>query len=46
MPPEVLAILPELPEELQYRFVDRRLALVDNHAHIIVDFVDNALPSS
>ena len=45
MPPDILAALPRLPEELQYRFVGRRLILLDTRAHIIVDYVDNALPA-
>lgn len=45
MPPDILAALPRLPEELQYRFVGRRLILLDTKAHIIVDYVDNALPA-
>ena len=44
MPPEVLKALPELPEELEYRFVGDDLILLDPHAHIIVDFIRNALP--
>ena len=46
MPPEVLQNLPELLEELEYRFVGDRLTLVDVHAHTIVDFVSNALPGA
>ena len=44
MPPEVLAALPELPKELEYRFVGRALILLDPHAHIVVDLVPAALP--
>lgn len=44
MPPEVLTALPELPEELEYRFIGDDLILLDPHAHIIVDFIPNALP--
>jgi hypothetical protein len=44
MPPEVLAVLPPLPEELNYRFIGNSLLLLDTQAHIIVDFIDNALP--
>lgn len=46
MPPEVLQELPELPEELEYRFVGASLALVDVHAHIIADYVPGALPGA
>src|SRR5512143_776392 len=44
VPPQVLAGLPVLPDELEYRFIGRRLILLDVHAHIIIDFVDNAIP--
>lgn len=44
MPIQVLAVLPGLPEELEYRFVGDRLVLLDADAHLIVDYMDNALP--
>jgi hypothetical protein len=44
MPPDVLAALPQLPEELQYRFVGSRLILLDSKAHIVVDYVSDVLP--
>jgi hypothetical protein len=44
MPPQLLAALPKLPEELEYRFIGERLILFDHHAHVIVDYVDRALP--
>jgi hypothetical protein len=44
MPPKVIEALPKLPEELEFRFVGDRLILFDHHAHIIVDYVDRALP--
>ena len=44
MPQEVLQTLPVLPDELEYRFIGRRLVLLDAHAHIIVDYIDDALP--
>lgn len=44
MPPEVLQALPALPAELEYRFVGDALILHDTHAHIVVDFVPDALP--
>jgi hypothetical protein len=46
MPPEVLAVLPKLPEGLEYRFVGDALILLDGPAHIIVDFVPRALPNA
>jgi hypothetical protein len=44
MPVHVLAVLPPLPAELEYRFVNRDLALWDAHANVIVDFIKCALP--
>jgi hypothetical protein len=44
MPPQVLEFLPKLPEELEYRFLGNRLILMDVHAHVIADFVENAIP--
>jgi hypothetical protein len=44
VPPQVLAGLPRLPDDLEYRFIGRRLILLDVHAHIIADFIDNAIP--
>jgi hypothetical protein len=44
MPPQLLSALPKLPEELEYRFIGERLILFDHHAHIIVDYIDRALP--
>jgi hypothetical protein len=44
MPPQVLAMLPKLPEELEYRFIGNRLILLDVHAHTIADYIENALP--
>ena len=40
MPHPVLAALPKLPEELEYRFLGTRLILLDTHADIIVDFTN------
>jgi hypothetical protein len=44
MPPHLLAALPPLPDELQYRFMNRDLVLLDVHANVIVDFIRKALP--
>ena len=44
MPPDVLRNLPALPTELEYRFVGEHLILFDKDAHIVVDYVMNALP--
>lgn len=45
MPPEILKALPKLEEILEFRFVGRHLILMDVPAHLIVDIVDNAMPS-
>jgi hypothetical protein len=45
VPPQILQLLPKLPEDLDYRFIGDRLLLVDLHAQIVVDFIENALPS-
>jgi hypothetical protein len=42
VPPQVLAQLPKLPEELEYRFIRTSLILFDPHAHLIADFVESA----
>ena len=44
MPPDVLKALPTLPEEMEYRFVGTHFILFDQHAHIIPDFIPDALP--
>ena len=44
MPPKLLAGLPQIPEELQYRFMNRDLILWDVHANIVVDFIKQAMP--
>ncbi len=44
VPPQVLASLPKLPKEIEYRFVGDDLILLDIQAHIIIDLVADALP--
>jgi hypothetical protein len=44
VPPQVLQTLPKLSEDLEYRFVGDWLILLDVHAHLIADYIDNALP--
>ena len=44
--PTLLAALPPLPPELQYRFFDRDLVVIDVHADLVVDVMENALPAS
>ena len=43
VPPNVLASLPELPMEIEYRFVGKHLILRDARANIIIDYMPNAL---
>ena len=43
-PPTLLLKLPELPQELAYRFVGRDLTLKDIKAGLIVDLIPNAIP--
>jgi hypothetical protein len=45
VPPEVLQTLPELTEDLEYRFIGDALILLDAHAHVVADFIDNAIPT-
>jgi len=44
MPPQVLQTLPMLSEDLEYRFINDDLIILDAHAHVIADFIDNAIP--
>jgi hypothetical protein len=44
VPYQVLAVMPPLPDELEYRFIGTRLVLLDARAHLVVDFMDDALP--
>ena len=44
MPPDILDELPPLPKQLQYRLVDRDLALLDMHADLVVDILPGAVP--
>ena len=43
VPPNLLASLPKLPEELEYRVVGNDLILRDVPANLIVDFIPNAI---
>jgi hypothetical protein len=42
VPPQLLAALPRLPAELQYRMIGHALVLWDHHANLIVDFLPGA----
>ena len=43
-PPEMLAKLPPLPKDIDYRFVDKHLILRDSRANTIIDYIPNAIP--
>ena len=43
-PPEILAALPKLPKDIDYRFVDKYLILRDSRANTIIDYIPNAIP--
>lgn len=45
VPPQVLQTLPELTEDLEYRFVGDWLVLLDSHAHLIADYLKDVLPN-
>jgi hypothetical protein len=44
MAPNILAQLPVLPKELEYRIVGKSLIIRDIDANLIVDFMPNAVP--
>ena len=44
VPPKLLAQLPTIPEELEYRLLDRRLLLRDRDANVIVDVLVGVEP--
>jgi hypothetical protein len=43
VPPNLLAALPKLPEDLEYRIINKDLILLDVHANLIVDYIQNAI---
>jgi hypothetical protein len=43
-PPTLLANLPKLPPELEYRIVGRELVLLDTKSNLIIDLLPDALP--
>jgi hypothetical protein len=43
VPPNLLANLPQLPEDLEYRIIGRTLILRDVHANLIVDYLPKAI---
>ena len=44
VPPLLLAKLPMLPDNLQYRFIDRHMVILDGDTQMIIDYVSNVLP--
>lgn len=44
VPPLLLANLPQLPDNLQYRFFGRHVVILDGDVEIVVDYVANAVP--
>jgi hypothetical protein len=45
IPPPVFAVLPELPDAVEFRFVGPQLILFDSRANLVIDFIRNALPA-
>ena len=43
IPPNILASLPPLPEEIEYRFVGKHLILRDAKANLIIDYIQNSI---
>ena len=43
-PTQIIAALPKLPPHLEYRFLGERLILLDVHALMVVDYMDDAIP--
>jgi hypothetical protein len=43
VPPSILAVLPELPDDIEYRFLGRDLVLHDTRANIILDRIPDAI---
>jgi hypothetical protein len=44
MPPNVLAALPALPKDIEYRFIGKHMILRDARANLIIDYMVNAIP--
>jgi hypothetical protein len=45
VPPNILAVLPRLPDDIQYRFLGRHLILLDTRASVILDRIPFAIQS-
>lgn len=46
VPPNILAALPKLPADIEYRFVERHLILLDTRARLILDRLPYAIHHS
>jgi|RhiMetdeSRZDD1v2_1073273.scaffolds.fasta_scaffold810910_2 hypothetical protein len=44
VPASVLAVLPPVPDDVEYRFVGRDLILRDTHANVVIDVLPAAVP--
>jgi hypothetical protein len=44
VPPKLLAMLPMLPETLEYRLIDRYFLLRDRDANLVIDILPGVLP--
>ena len=44
VPPNVLAALPQVPKDIEYRFIEKHLILRDSRANLIIDYIPNAIP--
>ena len=45
VPPNILAVLPDLPDDVEYRFLGRHLVLLDTRARVLLDGIAYALPA-
>jgi len=45
VPPLLLSKLPVLPDNLQYRFVNRHMVILDGDTQMIVDYIADVLPA-
>jgi hypothetical protein len=43
VPPNVLAVLPRLPDDIEYRLMGRDLILLDTRANVIIDRIHHAI---
>ena len=43
VPPNVLSSLPQLPKDIEYRFVGKHLILRDARCNLVIDYIPNAM---